>query len=171
MSESTHRAYIALGANLGDRLSTLIQAVEKLGQFGTIETVSSVYETEPAGYLDQPCFLNAVAVLRTLLGPVPLMNSLLGVETNLGRTRSFRNAPRAIDLDLLIYDDLQFDTATLILPHPRLGERAFVLVPLAEIAPDLRIPGLEETPEAILERIGTTGIAKAEPAETLLRSV
>ena len=135
-------AYIALGANLGDRLVTLQEAVRRLGQLGTVEAVSSVYETDPFGYGNQPPFLNAVARLRTDLEPKKLLDGLLVIEADLGRVRTFRNAPRTVDLDLLFYDDVVLDEPELILPHPRLHERAFVLVPLAEIAPDLVHPRL-----------------------------
>ena len=135
-------AYVALGANLEDRLTTLRQAVDRLGDLGTVEAVSPVYETDAVGYLDQPAYLNAVARLRTELGPIPLLERLLAIETDLGRVRSFPNAPRTLDLDLLLYDCIVLDTPDLILPHPRMHERPFVLVPLADLAPNLVHPSL-----------------------------
>lgn len=102
---------------------------------------SSLYETAPVGRTDQPDFLNAVALLRTSLPPRDLLDALLHVENRMGRVRTLRWGPRVIDLDLLLYGDAQVETPGLTIPHPRLRERAFVLVPLAEIAPDLRLPG------------------------------
>ena len=142
-------AYVALGSNLGGRLATLRQAARRLGDLGVVEAVSPVYETDPVGYEDQPAFLNAVARLRTELEPATLLQELLAIERELGRRRSVPNAPRTLDLDLLLYDDLVLRTAELTLPHPRLHERGFVLVPLAEIAPDLIHPRLQ-TPVAEL---------------------
>ncbi|HEX2282210.1 MAG TPA: 2-amino-4-hydroxy-6-hydroxymethyldihydropteridine diphosphokinase [Thermomicrobiales bacterium] len=134
-------AYIGLGANLGDRLATLRTAVQRLEILGRITGISRLYETEPVGYLEQPPFLNAVVALETELAPGELLGALLGIERGLGRERSFRNAPRTLDLDLLLVDDLVLNTPEATLPHPRLHERAFVLVPLAELAPAMVHPG------------------------------
>jgi 2-amino-4-hydroxy-6-hydroxymethyldihydropteridine diphosphokinase len=134
-------AYIGLGSNLGDRVATLRSAIQRLEALGHVTSVSSLYETEPVGYLEQPRFLNAVIALETALAPADLLRALLGIERDLGRTRSFSNAPRTLDLDLLVTGDVILETAELTLPHPRLHERAFVLVPLAEIAPDIVHPG------------------------------
>jgi len=128
-------AYIGLGANLGDRMATLREAVRRLTGLGRLIVVSSLYDTAPVGYLEQPPFLNAVVALETELTPLVLLRELLAIERDLGRTRTFRNAPRTLDLDLLLIDDIMLESAELTLPHPRLHERAFVLVPLAEIAP------------------------------------
>lgn len=133
-------AYVALGSNLGDRLRRLREAVARLHVLGTIEAVSAVYETDPVGVTDQPAFLNAALRLRTDLRPEALLATLLGIESDLRRVRTVVNGPRTLDLDLLLYGDLVLDTADLTLPHPRLHERAFVLVPLADIAPDLQHP-------------------------------
>jgi 2-amino-4-hydroxy-6-hydroxymethyldihydropteridine diphosphokinase len=133
-------AYIGLGANLGDRAATLREAARRLGELGTITAVSSFYETEPVGFREQPSFLNAVIALETDQPPAALFDALLAIERDLGRVRSFRNAPRTLDLDILLQDDLVMDTPELTLPHPRMHERAFVLAPLAEIAPDVRHP-------------------------------
>lgn len=144
-------AYVALGSNLGDRLAILREALRRLRQLGRIEAVSSVYETDPVGYDDQPPFLNAVALLRTDLDPNTLLARLLAIEADLGRVRTFPNAPRTLDLDLLFYDDLILNAPDLTLPHPRLHERAFVLVPLAEIAPELIHPILGVGTKQLLE--------------------
>jgi 2-amino-4-hydroxy-6-hydroxymethyldihydropteridine diphosphokinase len=133
-------AYIGLGSNLGDRMATLRKAVQRLETLGRITGVSSLYETEPVGYLEQPRFLNAVVALETALAPGDLLRALLGIEHDLGRTRSFADAPRTLDLDLLLVDDVALETPELTLPHPRLHERAFVLVPLAELSPELVHP-------------------------------
>lgn len=129
-------AFIALGANLGDRARTLQSAVDRIGTLGKVQSISRVYETDPVGYLDQPQFLNAVLQLSTPPPPQTLLDRLLKIEAELGRVRTFANAPRAIDLDLLLYDGEVTTTDRLILPHPRMLERAFVLAPLAEIAGD-----------------------------------
>ena len=146
-------AAIALGANLGDRLAALQRAVDQLDGLGKVVAISSVYETDPVGYLDQPAFLNAALLLETDLPPESLMRSLLRIEGDLGRVRTFTNAPRAIDLDLLLYGDDIRDTPELTVPHPRMHERAFVLVPLAEIAPDLRHPRSGAPISALLESL------------------
>ncbi len=135
------RAYIGLGSNLGDREAALRDALDLLG--GAVVAVSSFRETDPVGYLDQPRFLNAAAELDTALEPRALLECLLAIELELGRTREGpRFGPRTIDLDLLLYDDEVIDEPGLVVPHPRLAERRFVLEPLAELDPDLVAPGL-----------------------------
>lgn len=137
-------AYVALGANLGDRLASLDAAVAALGVLPDTEVlaVSPWIETDPVGYLDQPRFLNGVAKMRTILEPRALLEALLAIELGLGRTREgARFGPRTIDLDLLVYGDAELDEPGLTVPHPRLHERRFVLEPLAAIAPDLDVPG------------------------------
>ena len=129
---------MGLGANLGDREGSIRRAAELI----SATRLSSIYETEPWGYEDQPLFLNAVAELDTRMPPRALLEQLLEVERELGRTREGpRFGPRTIDLDLLVYGDLELDEPGLTLPHPRLHERLFVLEPLAELAPTLDVPG------------------------------
>ncbi|MGE5492627.1 MAG: 2-amino-4-hydroxy-6-hydroxymethyldihydropteridine diphosphokinase [Actinomycetota bacterium] len=136
-------AYIALGANIGDPAATVRAAFAALsGLPGTrLTAASSLYRTAPIGLAGQPDFINAVARLETTLEPRALLQALLALEADFGRIRQERNGPRTLDLDLLLYGDRVLDTPDLILPHPRLHLRAFVLAPLAEIAPDLAIPG------------------------------
>jgi 2-amino-4-hydroxy-6-hydroxymethyldihydropteridine diphosphokinase len=138
------RAYVGLGANLGDRGATIRRAVELLAADPEIEVaaVSSLRETDPVGYADQPPFLNGAAALDTELSPRGLLDRLLAIERKLGRVRGDgpRNGPRAIDLDLLLYGDRVVDEAGLTVPHPRLAERRFVLEPLHELDPGLRLP-------------------------------
>jgi 2-amino-4-hydroxy-6-hydroxymethyldihydropteridine diphosphokinase len=149
--------YIGLGSNLVDRVAMLRTAVERLDTLGRITGVSSLYETEPVGYLEQSRFLNAVVALETSLAPVDLVQALLGIERDLGRTRSFPNAPRTLDLDLLLVDDVTLDTSELTLPHPRLHERAFVLVPLVELAPELAHPVSGQSMREILGSLPDRG--------------
>lgn len=136
-------AYVALGANLGDPVATVKQAVEALKTLprSRLLAASSLYRTAPVGLKDQPDFINAVAALETELTPAALLDELFAIEARFGRQRSVRNAPRTLDLDLLLHGDIRSDNPAIILPHPRMHERAFVLAPLAEIAPALAIPG------------------------------
>lgn len=138
------RAFVGLGANLGDREETLRSALTLLdGRDGVrVTAVSAFSETEPVGYLEQPPFLNAAAVLETTLSPRELMACLLDVERELGRERTGpRFGPRTIDLDLLVYEGMEIDEPGLTVPHPRLHERSFVLEPLCELDPGLVVPG------------------------------
>ncbi|MGA7094613.1 MAG: 2-amino-4-hydroxy-6-hydroxymethyldihydropteridine diphosphokinase, partial [Candidatus Cybelea sp.] len=130
---SEHRAYIGIGTNLGNRVENLERATEALATFGTLLAKSSLYRTAPWGNLAQPWFLNAVALLQTELLPRELLARMSDAEQRLGRAARERWGPREIDLDLLLYDDLEIDEPGLRVPHPHLRERAFVLVPLAEI--------------------------------------
>jgi len=139
---SPRQALIGAGANLGDRLATLSAAIDALGHTPGIVHVecSRVYETDPVGYLDQPAFLNLVAGVKTTLSPEALLEVIQAIETCFGRERAIRWGPRTLDLDLLAYEGETRHTARLILPHPRMRERAFVLVPLADVLarPDFR---------------------------------
>lgn len=137
------RAYVGLGANLGDPLAQLRAAVTALAALPstTVARVSSVYRSAPVGYLDQPDFCNAVVALDTALSPQALLEALMVIEHEGGRTREFRNAPRLIDLDLLLHGDRVVDEPHLTVPHPRMADRAFVLLPLAELDPGCMVPG------------------------------
>ena len=152
-------AYIALGSNLGDRGQMLSLASERLGRLGRLVARSSVYETEPVGYRDQPAFLNAVLALDTQLEPLPLLHALLAIERELGRDRSLAvvNGPRTLDLDLLLMGDFVVAQEGLTLPHPALAERRFVLAPLAEIAPPLRHPQSNQTMAELLALLPDEG--------------
>lgn len=138
-----HRAYVALGANLGDPQARVRDAFAALAELpdSRLVAASSLYRTAPVGLAGQPDFINAVAAIDTLLPAGRLLDALFSIERRAGRQRLTRNGPRTLDLDLLLYDDCTIDTPQLHLPHPRLHLRAFVIVPLAEIAPACRIPG------------------------------
>jgi 2-amino-4-hydroxy-6-hydroxymethyldihydropteridine diphosphokinase len=156
-------AAIALGSNLvsgfGDREANLREAVRRVGELGVVRAVSSFYDTEPVGYREQPRFLNAAMLLETDLGPVELMRELLGVERAMGRDRAINPAgvmkgPRVIDLDLLLYGDWVLWSEELMVPHPAMAERRFVLEPLAEIAPEWVHPVLWVTVRELLAGLG-----------------
>lgn len=137
-------AFIAIGSNLAEPAQQVLHALYAIANLPAtrLSARSSLYLTAPVGYADQPDFINAVARINTKLTPHALLDALLEIEQQFGRERTFRNAPRVIDLDVLLYNDLQQHDAGLTLPHPRMHERAFVLAPLMEIAPDIMIPGL-----------------------------
>jgi 2-amino-4-hydroxy-6-hydroxymethyldihydropteridine diphosphokinase len=139
-----HRAFIALGSNLQEPATQVAQALSEISGLPatTLVRASSLYRTAPLGYDDQPDFINAVAEIATDMPPMELLQALLDLEDRHGRERPFPNAPRVLDLDLLLYDDLTMETPDLTLPHPRMHQRGFVLLPLAEIAALLEIPGL-----------------------------
>jgi 2-amino-4-hydroxy-6-hydroxymethyldihydropteridine diphosphokinase len=150
------RVYVGLGANLGDREATLRAAVDALAATPGVEVVavSTLVDTTPVGHLDQPRFLNGVAVLETDLEARSLLGVLLAVEARFGRDRAAAppQGPRTLDLDLLLYGDAEIDEEGLRIPHPRLHERRFVLEPLQEVAPGLEVPGMGSV-EAILARL------------------
>ncbi|MCX7192314.1 MAG: 2-amino-4-hydroxy-6-hydroxymethyldihydropteridine diphosphokinase [Proteobacteria bacterium] len=136
--------FIGLGSNLGESGEQLRRALADIGALpGTRLLVqSSLYRSAPVGFLDQPDFVNAVAKIETTLTPQALLAALLHIEQHYGRERAFHNAPRTLDLDVLLYDDLQLHEPGLTIPHPQMHRRAFVLLPLLEIAPDCTIPAI-----------------------------
>lgn len=150
--------FIALGTNLGDRQANLRTAVASLAPAVTVIRASTIYETPPWGYTDQPPFLNMVIEAETGLRPRALLGFLKKREAELGRVESFRYGPRHIDLDILFYADLVLNEDALQIPHPRLHERAFVLVPLVELAPELCHPVLKVKVRTLLEKLDDTGI-------------
>ena len=155
MQKAIITAAIALGSNLGDRRRNLNEAVVRMGELGEVAAVSSFHDTAPELFCDQPRFLNAAALLRTLLLPLELLEALLAIEQAMGRTREgvLAKGPRLIDLDLLLYGGQVMVSERLILPHPALAERRFVLAPLAEIAPEMIHPGSGETVAAMLRAL------------------
>jgi 2-amino-4-hydroxy-6-hydroxymethyldihydropteridine diphosphokinase len=137
------RAYVALGSNLGNPVQTIEDAMDAMAALrgSLLKAMSSLYRTAPVGLKHQPDFINAVVAIDTRLAPRDLLAELFALEARFGRERSVKNAPRTLDLDLLLHGETVQDDPELILPHPRMHERAFVLTPLAEIAPNLIIPG------------------------------
>lgn len=153
-----HIVYLALGSNMGNRLSNLKAAVLNLTPQMTVKQKSSVYETPPWGFTEQDAFLNQVVKVTTYLEPEPLLRHLKRMETALGRVPNFQNGPRVIDIDILFFDKMIINTPPLVVPHPRLHERAFVLVPLAEIEPDFVHPILQRPINKILEDVNRSEI-------------
>lgn len=139
-SESRKRVFLGLGSNVGDRLSFILRALEELERVGEVVKVSTVYESEPWGVLDQEPFLNCVLELRTHLDPFTLLERLKRIEKEVGRKPRFRWGPREIDVDILLYEGEVVESPTLRIPHPFIKERDFVLIPLLEIDPTLRDP-------------------------------
>jgi 2-amino-4-hydroxy-6-hydroxymethyldihydropteridine diphosphokinase len=154
--------YLALGSNLGDRRANLRAALEALEPKVHILSKSNVYETPPWGYTDQPAFLNMAVKARTKLLPRPLLKYLKTLEEKLGREESFRFGPRKIDLDILFYDDLVLNEESLVIPHPRMQERAFVLVPLADVGGELLHPVLHRTVRQMLHAVNVDAIRRVD---------
>ena len=156
-------AYVGLGSNLGDRYRNLQGAIDRLGKVGIITAVSSIYQTKPwmvDGY--QPRYLNQVVAVNTILDALQVVTELLAIESSLGRVREEKNASRTLDLDLLLHGGIVLEASGVTVPHPRLHERAFVLVPLAEIAADVVHPILDRTISDLADesdRSGISGIA------------
>jgi 2-amino-4-hydroxy-6-hydroxymethyldihydropteridine diphosphokinase len=162
---ATAEAFVALGANLQDPVQQVRDAIAELGniEHTLVLAVSSLYRTAPIGYADQPDFINAVAKLQTGLSPHQLLDALHAIENRHGRRRSVRNAPRTLDLDLLLYGIRVVHEGDLTLPHPRMHERAFVLMPLLEIAPDASVPGHASVAQ-LLAQVDRTGVEKLDAA-------
>ncbi|MFE4430567.1 2-amino-4-hydroxy-6-hydroxymethyldihydropteridine diphosphokinase [Peribacillus butanolivorans] len=148
-------SYLSIGSNLGDRLVTIQSAFQLLAENSRIELVacSSLYETDPVGYADQDCFLNAVFKVKTDLKPEELLRTCMQIEQELGRKREVRWGPRTLDLDILLYNHENIETEILSVPHPRMQERAFVLVPLMEVDPDIKLPQMYIPLSGLLEQI------------------
>lgn len=153
-------AYVGLGSNLGDRVANIGRGLAMLRQVSTSMVTSSLYETMPQGFGSQPPFLNAACRLWTWLDPFQLMAKLREIEHAVGRRRAFVNAPRTLDLDILLYGRLVLRAPGLVIPHPSMAERAFVLVPLAEIAPEVHHPILKATIRDLLARLSASGVVR-----------
>jgi 2-amino-4-hydroxy-6-hydroxymethyldihydropteridine diphosphokinase len=153
-----HIVYLALGSNMGNRLANLKAAIFNMTPQMAVRIKSSVYETPPWGFTEQAEFLNQVVMAETYLKPQALLAHLKRLETALGRTPNFQNGPRLIDIDVLFFDDLVINTPPLTIPHPRLHQRAFVLVPLAEIAPDVVHPVLGKPIHKLLNEVDRSDI-------------
>ena len=163
MSSEAVTVYLGLGSNMGKRQDNLDEALSLLSHRLRMEKVSSVYDTEPVGDMDQPRFLNLVCQVYTRLAPMELLALAKGIELKLGRAPGKSNAPRPIDIDILLYGDQIVETPELVIPHPRMAERAFVLIPLAEIAPNLVHPPGGKTTKELLQRVTETqGVLKWE---------
>ena len=158
-------AYLGLGSNLGDRRQHLTEAVRRLhaGPALQVVKVSSVYESSPVGVTAQSDFLNLVVQVATTHAPQKLLTECLCIETDLGRVRGERWGPRTIDIDLLLYGDMRIDDERLTVPHPRMRERSFVLTPLAEIAPGLKLDG--KTIRELAAALGEAGLRKLGPLD------
>ena len=157
------KLYLALGSNIGDRAANLKAAIKAIKPEVNTTKCSPVYETPPWGYDDQPRFLNQVIEAETDLSPGELLSHLKETEKLLGREKTFKNGPRVIDLDIIFYDDLVVNSPPLVIPHAHMQERAFVLIPLAAIAPDFRHPILKESVSELLAKVDQSGITEFSP--------
>lgn len=156
--QKKHVVFLSLGTNLGDRIANLRSAVHALESAMTVRQESKIYETPPWGFEDQGAFLNMVVRTDTDVEPEALLELIKKIEVDLGRERSFHWGPRLIDIDILFYDDLVLNAPSIILPHPHIQERAFVLVPLADIAPDFIHPVLKMPIRKLLSAVDRSGI-------------
>jgi 2-amino-4-hydroxy-6-hydroxymethyldihydropteridine diphosphokinase len=153
-----HIVYLALGSNVGNRAAHLKAAMAALPPQMEVKAKSQVYETPPWGYANQEKFLNQVIMVKTYLSPEMLIKHLKRLEVALGREATFQNGPRVIDIDILFYDDLVYESPTLVIPHPRLHERGFVLMPLMDIAPDLVHPVKQQSIRQLIAYCDVSGI-------------
>lgn len=153
-----HIVYLALGSNVGNRAAHLKAAIAALPPQMEVKAKSQIYETPPWGYANQEKFLNQVIMVKTYLSPEMLIKHLKRLEVALGREATFQNGPRVIDIDILFYDDLVYESPTLVIPHPRLHERGFVLMPLMDIAPDLVHPVKQQNIRQLLAFCDVSGI-------------
>ncbi|MGV8025866.1 MAG: 2-amino-4-hydroxy-6-hydroxymethyldihydropteridine diphosphokinase [Anaerolineaceae bacterium] len=158
----SHRVFLGTGSNLGDRLANLHKAINALNNIALIDRTSKVYETKPWGFTDQPAFLNQVLTATTNLDPFDLLASIKMMENEIGRSPTFRYGPRIIDVDILFFDDLVLDEERLTIPHPHITERAFVMVPLHEIAPQLVHPRLQRTIDDLITGMDVTDVTLYE---------
>jgi 2-amino-4-hydroxy-6-hydroxymethyldihydropteridine diphosphokinase len=161
--QSRHMIYLALGSNLGNRSANLGNTISSLPPEVDVLRQSPVYETPPWGYQEQPAFLNMVVEAQTDLPPVDLLVYLKGLEVQLGRLPTFNYGPRLIDIDILLYAGQIFSSPELMIPHPRMSERAFVLVPLADLAPDLHHPVTGMTVSEMLAQVDRSEITRFDP--------
>jgi 2-amino-4-hydroxy-6-hydroxymethyldihydropteridine diphosphokinase len=158
--------YLSLGSNIGKRAENLRTAIAALGGAGVqVVCVSKIYETEPVDYLQQDWFLNCVVQGETDVPPLELLQHLRAIEAQMGSRKAFAKGPRLMDLDILLYGDAVLDAPALQVPHPRLAERRFVLVPLAEIAPDLRHPISKQSAQQMLQRTSDRSIVREASSE------
>ena len=153
-----HVVYLALGSNLGNRAANLKEAIAALPPQMEVKAKSKVYETPPWGYTEQEKFLNQVLMVRTYLKPEQLLKHLKRLEVALGRVASFRNGPRLIDIDILFYDDLVFESQELVIPHPHMHKRGFVLLPMMDIAPDFVHPSRNQSIRKMIAGCDLRGI-------------
>lgn len=157
------RVILALGSNLGDRRANLRQALAEISSQVKADKTSSIYETPPWGYIEQPVFLNQVLSGWTSLNPTELLDFLKSIERKMGRVKNFKNGPRLMDIDILLFGKQIVNTETLVIPHPRMLERGFVMLPLSEIEPDLIIPGTDKSVVDFLKNVDQEGIFKIDP--------
>lgn len=169
MNSTIHKIYLGLGTNLGDRSANLQAAIEALSPKIQVLAQSPIYQTPPWGYTEQADFLNLVLFAETSLRPRQLLRYVKGIEKQVGRTATFRWGPREIDIDILFFDDLVFDSRKLTIPHPRVHERAFMLVPLADLDPDLRHPVSGKTVQEQLAEIEHGEITEFDQNEAQVR--
>ncbi len=160
-------AYIGIGSNVGDRKANCRKAIKLLGRAGTVTAVSSLYYTEPVGYRDQEDFINAAASVQTEQSPEGLLEICQGIEEEMGRKRTIRWGPRTIDLDILLFGNKIVNEQDLVIPHPLMATRKFVLVPLAEIAPDFIHPVLRKPVSVLLRELkDTSTVMKMQAGQT-----